>query len=189
MIMVLQFLFQFFKVLSDLSGREYLGELVTIIPSSLYLLHKFASFDRDNFDKYAVCSKCSKLYDMKDCTEINHLGKRIVKHCKHKQFPRSATCGAPLAKKVFLSNGTEQEKLQEMLMRDNFPQLCEAWRDHQIQDGYLADIIDGQVWKEFQSVDGEPFLAAPRDYMFMLNFDFFQPKKDRNDYSVGALYL
>ena len=29
---LLQFLFQFFKVLSDLSGCEYLGELVTIIP-------------------------------------------------------------------------------------------------------------------------------------------------------------
>ena len=34
---LLQFLFQFFKVLSDLSGCKYLGELVTIIPSSLYL--------------------------------------------------------------------------------------------------------------------------------------------------------
>ena len=199
---LLQFLFQFFKVLSDLSGCEYLEELVAIIPSSLYLLRKFASFDRDNFVKYAVCSKCAKLYDMKDCTEIDHQGKRIVKHCTHKQFPRSATCGAPLAKKVFLSNGTEQfyplkvycynsvkEKLQEMLMRDNFPQLCESWRDHRSQDGYLADIVDGQVWKEFQFVGGEPFLAAPRNYMFMLNFDFFQPKKHRNDYSVGVLYL
>lgn len=69
---LLQFLFQFFKVLSDLSGCEYLEELVTILPSSLYLLHKFASFDRDNFGKYAVCSKCSKLYGMKDCTEFDH---------------------------------------------------------------------------------------------------------------------
>ena len=59
-------------------------------------------------------------------------------------------------------------------MRDNFPQLCEAWRDHQSQDGHLADIVDGQVWKEFQPVDGKPFLAAPRNYMFMLNFDFFR---------------
>ena len=72
-------------------------------------------------------------------------------------------------------------------MRDNFPQLCEAWCDHQSQDGHLADIVDGQVWKEFQPVDGKPFLAAPRNYMFMLNFDFFQPKKHRNDYSVGKV--
>lgn len=199
---LLQFLFQFLKVLSHLSGCEYLAELVTIIPSSLYLLRKFASFDRDNFVKYAVCSKCSKLYDMKDCTEINHRGQRIVKHCKQKQYPRSATCGAPLAKKVFLSNQREEfyplkvycynsvkEKLQEMLMRDNFPKLCESWRDHQTPEGYLADIVDGQVWKDFQTVDGEPFLSAPRNYMFMLNFDFFQPMKHRNDYSVGVLYL
>ena len=65
-------IFMFFKVLSDLSGCEYLEGLVTILPSSLYLLHKFARFDRDNFGKYAVCSKCSKLYDMKDCTEFDH---------------------------------------------------------------------------------------------------------------------
>ena len=81
---------------------------MTIIPSSLYLLHKFASFDRDNFVRYAVCSKCSKLYDMKDCTEIDHRGKRIVKHCKHKRFPRSATCGAPLAKK----DGVSQQLME-----------------------------------------------------------------------------
>lgn len=140
---LLQFLFQFLKVLSHLSGCEYLGELLAIIPSSLYLLRKFACFDRDNFIKYAVCPKCSKLYDMKDCTETDHRGKRAVKHCKHKQYPRSKTCGAPLAKKVVLNNGAEElyplkvycynsvkEKLQEMLMRDNFPQLCESWRDH-----------------------------------------------------------
>ena len=50
---LLQFLFQFLKVLSHLSGCEYLAELLAIIPSSLYLLRKFACFDRDNFIKYA----------------------------------------------------------------------------------------------------------------------------------------
>ena len=34
-----------------------------------------------------------------------------------------------------------------------------------------------------------PFLGAPRNFMFMLNFDYFQPIKHRTDYSVGALYL
>ena len=123
---------------------------------------------------------------MKDCTETNHRSRRIVKHCQHKKFPRSATCGAPLAKKVALSNGKEEfyplkvycynsvkEKLEEMLLRDDFPQLCESWRDNQSNEGYLSDITDGQVWKDFQTVDSEPFLSAPRNYMFMLNFDFF----------------
>ena len=199
---LLQFLFQFIKVLSDLSGCLYLQELLAIIPSSLYLLRKYASFDRDNFIKYAVCSKCCKLYNMKDCTEIDHRGRRVIKHCQQKKYARSATCGAPLAKKVVLSNGREEfyplkvycyksvkEKLQEMLQRDGFPQLCESWRDHHTAETCLSDIIDGQVWKDFQTVHGEPFLSEPRNYMFMLNFDFFQPIKHRNDYSVGVLYL
>ena len=199
---LLQFFFQFFRILSNLSGCEYLEELMTIIPPSLYLLRKFVNLNRDNFVKYAVCPKCSKLYDLKDCTETDLRGRRVVKHCQHKKFPRSATCGAPLSKKVALSNGKEEfyplkvycynsvkEKLQEMLMRDNFPQLCESWRDNQSDEGYLSDIIDGQVWKDFQTVDGEPFLGAPRNFMFMLNFDYFQPIKHRTDYSVGALYL
>ena len=75
---LLQFLFQFINVLSDLSGCQYLQELLGIVPSSLYLLRKFACFDRDNFTKYAVCSKCCKLYNMKDCTEIDHRGRRVI---------------------------------------------------------------------------------------------------------------
>ena len=149
------------------------------------LQNNFAGLDRDSFIKYAVCPKCSKVYDMKDCTETDQRGRRVVKHCNFKRFPRRATCGAPLAKKVVLSNGRDEfyplkvycynsvkEKLQEMLMRDNFPQLCESWRDHSGQEGYVADITDGQVWKDFQTVDGKPFLSAPRNYMFMLNLIF-----------------
>ena len=199
---LLQFLFQFINVLSDLSGCQYLQELLGIIPSSLYLLRKFACFDRDNFTKYAVCSKCCKLYNMKDCTEIDHRGRRVIRHCKHKKYARSATCGTPLAKKVVLTNGAEEfyplkvycynsvkEKLGKMLQRDGFLQLCESWPDHQTVEGHLCGIVDGQVWKDFQTVGDEPFLSSPRNYLFMLNFDFFQPIKHRNDYSVGVLYL
>ena len=139
---LLQFLFQFIKVLSDLSGCQYLQELLCLVPSSLYLLRTFASFDRDNFTKYAVCSKCSKLYNMKDCTEIDHWGRRVIKHCQQKKYARSIPCGAPLAKKVLLINGREEfyplkvycnnsvkGKLKEMLQREKNPQLCESWRD------------------------------------------------------------
>lgn len=40
-------------------------------------------------------------------------------------------------------------------------------------DGLLADVYDGNLWKEFQTVNGTPFLQKPRNYAFMLNFDFF----------------
>ena len=58
---LLQFFFQFLKILSDLSGCKYLEELMTLVPSSLYLLRKFANLNRDNFKKYAVCPNCNKL--------------------------------------------------------------------------------------------------------------------------------
>ena len=88
--------------------------------------------------------------------------------------------------KVYCYNSVK-EKLGEMLQRDGFPQLCESWRDHQTEEGHLSDIVDGQVWKDFQTVGDEPFLSTPRNYLFMLNFDFFQPIKHRNDYSFGVL--
>ena len=72
---------------------------------------------------------------------------------------------------MFLSNEAEQfyprkvycynsvrEKLQEMLMGDNFPQLCESSRNHETEEGYLSDIVDEQVWKDFATVDGEAYL-------------------------------
>lgn len=36
-----------------------------------------------------------------------------------------------------------------------------------------ADVYDGNLWKEFQDFNGTPFLQKPRNYGFMLNFDFF----------------
>ena len=53
----------------------------------------------------------------------------------------------------------------------------------------LADVYDGNLWREFQTVNGMPFLQKPRNYGFMLNFDFFQPMKQRKDYSVGVFSL
>ena len=96
-------------------------------------------------------------------------------------------------KKVVLTNGAEEfyplkvdcynsvkEKLGKMLQRDGFLQLCESWPDHQTVEGHLCGIVDGQVWKDFQTVGDEPFLSAPWNYLFMLNFDFFRPIKHRN---------
>ena len=55
-------------------------------------------------------------------------------------------------------------------------------------EGYLVDIFVGRIWKEWQHASGKPFLAAPRNYAFMLKVDCFQPFK-HSLYSVGALYM
>ena len=62
-----------------------------------------------------------------------------------------------------------------MLQREKVPQLCESWRDHHSEEGYLSDIVDGQVWKDFQTVDSEPFLSAPRNCMFRVKFSLSPP--------------
>ena len=62
------------------------------------------------------------------------------------------------------------------------------WPGRDTLDGYLADIFDGKLWKEWQYVSGQPYLALPRNFGFMLNMDWFQPFK-HSVYIVGALYM
>ena len=57
------------------------------------------------------------------------------------------------------------------------------------QNGILTDVYHGKMWKDFGTYKTEDFLNAPRNYGLMLNFDYFQPMKHWNDYSVGVLYV
>lgn len=41
----------------------------------------------------------------------------------------------------------------------------------------LGDVFDGQVWQDYQHVNGEHFLAEPNNLALMLNVDWFQPFK------------
>lgn len=60
--------------------------------------------------------------------------------------------------------------------------------ENDVPVGLLADVFDGCVWKEWQNVDGEAFLAVPRNSAFILNVDWFQLFK-HSLYSVDALYM
>lgn len=50
-------------------------------------------------------------------------------------------------------------------------------------------MYDGQVWKDFLTVNGKDFLDAPRSLAFAVNVDWFQPYTRRSDMSVGVIYL
>ena len=43
-------------------------------------------------------------------------------------------------------------------------------------------------WKDFQTLNGSPFLSGPYAYGLMMNIDWFKPFKHLK-YSVGAIYL
>ena len=52
----------------------------------------------------------------------------------------------------------------------------------------LNDVYDGNVWKEFQSWNGKPFLCKPYCFGLTINLDWFRPFK-HSEYSIGAIYL
>ena len=51
-----------------------------------------------------------------------------------------------------------------------------------MQQGVLADVFDGGVWKDFMDLDGIPFLSFPCNFALTPNVDWFQPYK-------GSVYL
>ena len=65
--------------------------------------------------------------------------------------------------------------------------MCEHWRNRIIHAAALADIYDGDVWKQWM-YNGRPFLFCPHNIALILNCDWFKPF-EHSYYSVGVLYL
>jgi hypothetical protein len=144
-----------------------------------------------------MLEKCCKLYKYHTCLK-NVNGRQVAKTCSGYQYCRGKKkiCGAALLTKVTLKDGKSNfypikyycynsiiNSLEKLVQRKGIPEKCELWRERKINNGDMADVYDGQLWKDFQTVDRKDFLKAPRNYGFMLNFDFFQPMKHRKDYS------
>ena len=72
-------------------------------------------------------------------------------------------------------------------MRPGFIEKCESTRKL-ISSSGLSDVYDGNIWKEFQSVDGHGFLSSPNNYDLLLNIDWFKPF-EHSAYSVGVIFL
>ena len=52
----------------------------------------------------------------------------------------------------------------------------------------MGDCYDGQIWKDFQMFNGQPFLPLPNNCGLLLNIDLFQPTK-RGCQSIGSFNL
>lgn len=198
---LLRFMFQFLHLMGITCNSEYLSQMVLMFPSSLYLLRKFVMFKRDYFVKFAVCPKCSSLYNLGNCTR--KVGENIVSNiCSNKPFKKSRECGAQLLKKVILSCGkvcfyphklycfnSVIEQVERLLKRPGVPEMCEQWREREVNEDILADVYDGDIWRDFLKYKGTDYLNTPRNLAFAINIDWFQPFKRRNDRSVGVIYL
>lgn len=180
------------------AGAEFILSLAAAVPATIYSLRTFLGDDRDNFERYVVCPKCTKLYRPEDCLRrVKNQVQPIV--CDNILFPRSRrrkTCGSTLVKKVILQNPLKVncyksviDVLETFLKRPNFEEACEHWRHRQTDEQLNGDVYDGKVWKSFHRWNDRDFLSLPRSYGFMLNVDWFQPFKHRKDISVGVLYM
>ena len=202
LVWLLRFLISWLKVLGVEISSEVFENVLLCCPGSLHLIRQFLNLDRDDFNKFVVCPKCTKLYKYDSCLEIVN-GRQVAKKCTNTYYSRrkKMVCNASMATRVTLQSGKTCfypiryyctrsiiEELEKFLLRENFASNCELWRNREMGD-LLADVYDGNLWREFQTVNGMPFLQKPRNYGFMLNFDFFQAMKHRKDYSVGVFYL
>ncbi|XP_077866348.1 uncharacterized protein LOC144354095 [Saccoglossus kowalevskii] len=204
MAMLLGFLKTFFVLLANVF--PCLGALSTLLPGSLHKLRKHIGSNQDKFTKFVACRKCHAIYEFDKC--YKSVGNQnvsatctFIEFPGHRQKKQRQPCGELLLKEVELQGKRKRlypfkvygyqsvkTRLTNLLQVDGFAKKCEQWRKRKPGDGILADVYDGRIWKEYQHVNGEPFLAAPKNYAFQLNLDWFTPFK-HVPYSVGALYM
>ncbi|XP_068678691.1 uncharacterized protein [Montipora foliosa] len=204
-------LFCFLKRLLELFSRllhcSKLKLISDLLPKSLYMVRNFLGVNRDDFEKFIVCPKCSSCYKPEECVRTLVNGRKKGERCSFVEFPRHPQraqrkpCGASLfkttrskhgeltlkAKRVFCYRSVKKT-LQEFLKRPGFADKCEQYKKHPRDINLLGDVYDGRVWKNFKNGKGEPFFDAPNTFGCMLNLDWFQPYKD-SVYSVGVIYL
>ena len=191
--------------MANICQNPLLLEIAHRLPSSLYKLQKYFSKNASKYTTYAVCPKCSALYDPKDCI-IKTGSIEESRKCEHIEFPnhpqrsRRSKCGTVLMKRIKLGAKYKMvprktfvyqsivESLKEMSCRPGFLPLCEKWRQRTLPPGELGDIYDGQIWKEMRTVDGRPFLSNCNNFCLGINIDWFNPYSETK-YSAGAIYL
>lgn len=201
---LLRNLFVFFQTLGLQIDNSYFRNFCMALPPSLYMAHKFLNLDRDNFKRYVVCPSCLMLYNLQDCFEERN-GVRVAKLCSNEVRVRgrqTAPCGAHLMKEIVCKGNVRKfyplkvycynsiiDGLERVLKRGEIKEVWEHWKDWEESDDVMRDVYDGRVWKKFQSYGNKSFLSDSRGIGLMMNIDWFQPFKNRNDYSVGVIYF
>ena len=51
-----------------------------------------------------------------------------------------------------------------------------------------SDVYDGQIWQDFLTPEGIPFLSLSGNFAFQLNVDWFQPF-EHTQHSEGVIYM
>lgn len=184
-------------------NNQLLTEFCIAFPPSLYMARKLINLARDDFKRLAVCPSCHTLYEIFDCV-FERNGIRHGKQCQTEIKVRGkfVKCNSPLVKQVICKGNIRKfyplkvyclnsiiSGLENILKRKEIGEVWDHWKSWDNESEILRDIYDGRVWKKFLSFNGIPFLSEKQSISLMMNIDWFQPFKNRNDYSVGVIYF
>ena len=200
---LIRFLSALLKCLATLSQCDRIQRIYSLFPTSFYRFKQYLTNRCGSSDitKYVVCPKCETLYTFDECFERKGVTVYTYtsKTCSHCEFGHIA-CGQELLRKIVSQPGYPHiyphkvycytaiiSTLQRFFCRPGFFDLIESTRSAHT-DTMIRDVFQGQIWKDFLTYGGQPFLLAPLCYAMVLNIDWFEAYENYK-YKVGVIYL
>ena len=205
---LLSFLSKYFRLTSQNdNGESILQHLSLGIPQTLQGAYNMVGIDKNNFTNFIVCPQCNSVYS-EDLSFTIVDGCKVSNNCSHISWPNHAhsskrvPCGAILMKSMRSRNGSTTiqpfkiypyhsliSAIQRLVVRDNFLKNIEHWRIRTVPPGFLCDMYEGEMWKEFLGEDETGFLQSRYNLCLTINVDWFQPfthtrKLESFNYSV-----
>lgn len=170
------------------------------IPNSLGKAIEMVSTTRQpKISELLVCPACLSVYG--DWHSVQASQCMHVAAPFHTHATRRESCGADLFQPGAVRRPvlvypyvSLLESLKAFLGRPGFLEACRVATEASSSTTatLYCDVYDGQVWKEFSTVEDTPFLGdlspARLNLALQLNVDWFQPFK-HTVFSVGAIYV
>ncbi|EIE87352.1 hypothetical protein RO3G_12063 [Rhizopus delemar RA 99-880] len=139
----------------------------------------------DGVTQYSVCKGCHRLY------RLNENGRSTVTVCRKcdESLIIGGTSNSHLPKMLFEYNSIVST-LKKFMCRPGFVDSLLKRKSRPQQQNLMLDVYDGNVWKQFGSVNGGLPFVQQSDYNIMLtiNMDWFQPFVG-TQHSSGGIYL
>ena len=154
---------------------------------------------------YLQCPACYALYPYPGTTS-HELPPNAVESCTHRPTPESDMCGVPLWEDQRLGDRilkvprrkyihqSLKEWVGRLLSRPGVEDILDAPHD-QPAPGYMGDIWDSPVLRNFHDTNNEPFFAKHGDdlrFAFSLGADSFHPLgslEAKQSMSATAIYM
>lgn len=170
-----------------------------------YRLNSALHFHNQSFEHLVVCSTCSCVRKMEHCLFDEQKQSRLLR-CDCFHFPdhphesKRTICNAELVRLVKRKAGPPVPRpllampyrpllnqLVRMLQRPHFEDQLEHWRIRfrsRVDGDPIADVHDGKLWRDWQTFEGQPLLAAPGTLALGFFGDWIQPFTS-SMYSLG----